>query len=226
MTDAELKRLTTLTGLEGLYLSYTGVTDAGMAEVARLKSLLELQLYGVHTDAGLDHISQLPALGILNLSKTQVTDDGLDKLKPLTKLSFLFLTATEVSDQGLMQLAALQRLRRVQLGGSKAIPAGIEAFTAACARWVGDRQYADRDAGVRLAVIPLREAAAASTASSARCGCRLRPARRWAESNRRQGAHGDESPRSAIQYPPVESPPLIAANASHSENPNATRTAV
>jgi internalin A len=56
---------------------YTQVTDAGLKELAPLKNLTTLDLYG-----------------------TKVTDTGLKALAPLTKLDLLILIETQVTDAG------------------------------------------------------------------------------------------------------------------------------
>src|SRR5262245_37902199 len=71
----------------GLRLSFTPVDDAGLKEVAKLRSL--------HT---------------LQLGDTKVTDAGLKELAGLKSLDTLDLYGTEVTDAGLKQLAALKSL--------------------------------------------------------------------------------------------------------------------
>jgi hypothetical protein len=57
------------------------VTDAGLKELARLKSLKELSLFKTHvTDAGLKELAGLMSLQFLDLRKTKVTDAGLREL--------------------------------------------------------------------------------------------------------------------------------------------------
>jgi len=66
LTDAGLKELAGLNGLEELYLSGPQITDAGLKELAGLKSLKTLQLRGTKvTAAGVAALQKkLPACKI------------------------------------------------------------------------------------------------------------------------------------------------------------------
>jgi internalin A len=58
------------------------VTDAGLKELAGLKSLQRLNLSGTQvTDAGLKELAGLISLQILHLDNTQVTNVGIDELR-------------------------------------------------------------------------------------------------------------------------------------------------
>ena len=59
VTDAGLKELTALKGLEDLILNQTPVTDAGLKELAALKNLKTLALFGTKvTDTGLAELQK------------------------------------------------------------------------------------------------------------------------------------------------------------------------
>jgi hypothetical protein len=106
--DAELARLAPLTlNLRWLDLGGTGVTDAGLEQVARMKNLsrLHLERTGL-TDAGLEHLAGLPELAYLNLYGTKVTDAGLACLKADPKLRQLYLWQTQVTPTGAQAFAA------------------------------------------------------------------------------------------------------------------------
>jgi internalin A len=91
----------------GLHLHGTKVKDAGLKELARLKSLQSLSLYNTKiTNAGLKELAGLTSLQSLNLGGTKVTDAGLKELAGLTTLETLSLFGTQVTDAG---VAALQR---------------------------------------------------------------------------------------------------------------------
>src|SRR5206468_2949149 len=80
----------------GLDRSETDVTDAGVKELAGLKSLQALNLFNTKlTDAGLKELAGLKSLQTLDLSFTQVTDAGLKELGGLKGLQTLYLTATQ-----------------------------------------------------------------------------------------------------------------------------------
>ena len=66
----------------GLSLGHTKVTDAGLKELAGLKSLQSLYLYSTDvTDAGLKELAGLKSLQSLLLGSTKVTDAGLKELR-------------------------------------------------------------------------------------------------------------------------------------------------
>src|SRR5262245_2121566 len=82
VTDAGLKELAALKSLQSLHLRATQVTGAGLKELAALKSLqsLNLDLCKGLTDAGLKELAALKSLQSLSLRDTKVTDAGLREL--------------------------------------------------------------------------------------------------------------------------------------------------
>ena len=65
-------------------LDNTTITDAGLKEIGKIKSLVELDLY-----------------------QTKITDEGLKHLAPLTNLRELFVEETKVTSQGASDLKKL-----------------------------------------------------------------------------------------------------------------------
>src|SRR5262245_55675994 len=84
----------------GLSLYYSDVKDAGLKELAGLKSLQSLNLAGTKvTDAGLKELSALKNLQSLSLGGCpNVTDAGLKELASLKSLQALDLSATKVKE--------------------------------------------------------------------------------------------------------------------------------
>jgi len=110
VTDAGLKELKKLKSLQSLDLTDTKITDAGLKELKELKSLQELDLSGTKvTDAGLKELKELKSLQRLNLFGTSVTDAGLKELKELKHLQWLVLGPVAVTD------GALRTLREIGL---------------------------------------------------------------------------------------------------------------
>jgi formylglycine-generating enzyme required for sulfatase activity len=111
--------------IPGLWLSFVA-TDA---DLAHLKGLTELQLFGLWdaniTDAGLAHLKGMTGLEDLNVSGTKITNAGLAHLKGLTKLRNLDLGRTRVSDAGLAHLKGLTGLQELGLWGTKTTDAGV-----------------------------------------------------------------------------------------------------
>ena len=87
----------------GLDLSGSVLTDVGLKELARLKSLQSLNLEHTQiTDAGLKELAGLNCLQSLNINDTQVTPAGLKALTPLKHLSSLYLNNAVVELQPMM----------------------------------------------------------------------------------------------------------------------------
>src|SRR4051794_11406337 len=87
LTDTGLKELTRFKSLKGLFLYKSQVTDAGLKELASLKGLEELSLADTAvTDAGLKELSALANLHYLDLSFTRVTGASMRDLIGLKNL--------------------------------------------------------------------------------------------------------------------------------------------
>jgi len=131
VTDAGLKHLLALTGLQWLSLNHTQVTDAGLEYLKGLTNLQDLLLAGTQvTDAGLGHLKGLTKLQRLDLTGTPVTDAGLEYLKGLTNLQLLLLTGTQVTDAGLERLQGLTELQCLSLNHTKVTDAGLKHLKA------------------------------------------------------------------------------------------------
>ncbi|GAA4467809.1 ribonuclease inhibitor [Nibrella saemangeumensis] len=88
-----------------LKLGDTEITDATLAQVAKLKNLQKLHLEQTKvTDAGLKNLKALPYLEYINLYGTQVTDAGLRELAGLKNLRTIYLWQTKVTDAGVAEL--------------------------------------------------------------------------------------------------------------------------
>lgn len=88
-----------------LKLGDTEVSDATLAQVAKLKNLQKLHLEQTNvTDAGLKQLKGLDNLEYLNLYGTGVTDAGLVELATLKNLKTIYLWQTKVTEQGIANL--------------------------------------------------------------------------------------------------------------------------
>ncbi|MCS6850257.1 MAG: hypothetical protein NZ700_03690 [Gemmataceae bacterium] len=105
VTDAGLKELAGLKGLQSLDLLGTRVTDAGLKELAGLK-LKELYIPDqARTDLGLKHyLAAVEPPTRLYLSSWRLTDAGLKELAGLKGLQSLDLSETPVTDAGVAEL--------------------------------------------------------------------------------------------------------------------------
>ena len=88
-------------------LDGSGVTDAGLAEVAKFPNLVKLNLVActLITDNGLAAIKDLQKLEILVLERCAISDAGLVHLRKLSNLKVLNLNQTAVTDAGFLKLA-------------------------------------------------------------------------------------------------------------------------
>jgi hypothetical protein len=81
-TDADMRRVTAMDGLEYISLRGSPVTDAGLSKLKRLTDLKLLDLSGTKvTDAGLTELTRLTRLRYLDLTETRVTDTGVSALQ-------------------------------------------------------------------------------------------------------------------------------------------------
>jgi uncharacterized membrane protein len=97
--DGELAQLSPIArAVQWLDLGETAVTDAGLAGVEPMRSLVRLHLDELKiTDAGLSRLSHLGQLEYLNLRGTSVTDNGLPALRTLPRLRSLYVWQTAVT---------------------------------------------------------------------------------------------------------------------------------
>jgi YHS domain-containing protein len=96
-------------------LAGTGVSDAGLAQVAQMPNLVRLHLERTAiTDTGIAALASLHELEYLNLYGTAVSDTALEGLKSLPKLRQVYLWQTEVTPDA-AQAFAEARLDREQI---------------------------------------------------------------------------------------------------------------
>src|SRR4029077_7362140 len=83
------------------------------------------------TDAGLANLAKLTGLKKLNLMGTGVTDAAMDILSGMRGLEELNLYRTKVSNAGLARLKTLRGLAEIDLRYSRATAGGVETLRAA-----------------------------------------------------------------------------------------------
>ena len=105
------------------------LTDDGLADVARLGNVVELNLRDTKiTSAGLVHLKGLAKLTRLHLERTNVGDEGIANLTKLTTLEYLNLYGTKITDKSLDHLAGLKNLRQLYVWQTDVTDAGIAKF--------------------------------------------------------------------------------------------------
>lgn len=130
--NADLKGINLLTKLNTLNLSYTQVSDIGLAHLQKLTQLTQLSLSCTKvSDAGLKHLQNLTQITYLSLTETQVSNAGLSHLQKFPLLIRLFLAGTQISDAGLADLEKLTQLTAISLIGSKVSTGGYKRLQAA-----------------------------------------------------------------------------------------------
>lgn len=136
------KRLGDLTDVRDLSVSGPGVTNAGLAQLARLRVLQYLAVSGavvgdnnrIHppepheigvTDAGMEHLGGLSHLKGLNVSHTAVTDDGVAALRSLVQLDSLTLRHNQIQGRCFARMKGLHRLFDLDVEGNPVDDAGM-----------------------------------------------------------------------------------------------------
>ncbi|KAK3429438.1 hypothetical protein EUGRSUZ_E00859 [Eucalyptus grandis] len=98
VTDAGIRHLLSISTLEKLRVSETGLTADGIALLASLSNLSVLDLGGLPvTDKALNSLQGLTKLQHLDLWGSHLTDDGVILLEKFPRLSFLSLAWTKVT---------------------------------------------------------------------------------------------------------------------------------
>src|SRR5215510_4216693 len=126
-TDAQLKYLVTLSGLEKLNLEATDVSDMGLESLSRQTRLYDLNLsFTSVSDRGLVSLKPLTRLRRLAMVGVRAVGPGFSHLEGLTALRELDLTTTSVTDEALVHIANMTGLERLALSNSDVSDAGLE----------------------------------------------------------------------------------------------------
>ena len=115
-----------LAGLRTLNLANTDITSEGMKHIAKLQSLERLTLPRGITDKGLASVARLGSLRGLYFKDNQVTDAGLVHLEKLRSLEEMEFGSKYVSAAGLAHLVTLPRLEYLSLWGPCCCDEGIK----------------------------------------------------------------------------------------------------
>jgi hypothetical protein len=119
ITDGGLVHLRGFKNLEALNLVETGVEGPGLAQLARLSRLNDLQITSVApTDKNMAALSHMKSLKALVLSGERLSDAGLAPLAGLTNLETLQFNGAKcrgITTAGTVHLAALKRLASLTL---------------------------------------------------------------------------------------------------------------
>lgn len=119
ITDEVIERLTKLKGIEELeFNAPTHVTDAGLKVLATMKSLRKLRIEApLATEVGLAELAGLNRLTELQL-RARVTDQALAGIARIPALTRLEIPYGYVTAQGLIGLKSNRKLERLGLAGN------------------------------------------------------------------------------------------------------------
>ncbi|CAN5207910.1 ribonuclease inhibitor [soil metagenome] len=122
--DAELAKLGPVAdAMADMNLARTKVSDAGLAEIAKMRNLERLRLEKTSvSDDGIGSLAGLEKLEYLNLYGTKVTNAGIQKLAELKNLKKLFVWETGVTRDIAQQLVDKNPGLVVNLGWDNEVP--------------------------------------------------------------------------------------------------------
>jgi hypothetical protein len=128
------------------------LTDAALELVAGVETLTSLDASGSRalTDAGIAQLARLPKLEHLDLGSTSITDRGLAVLRALPRLRSLSVAWTRISDAAVEHVAGCDELHRLDLSGTETGDVAIAALAGKRElRWLSTGQRLT-DAGLPL----------------------------------------------------------------------------
>lgn len=116
MTSSLPEGTAPLPNLRILKLNLTRITDAGLANLKYLSSLVHLDLSETKvTSEGLRQLKSLPNLKTLYLAHCSLSQKEVAVLAEMHNLESLNIESASLSEESLMQLASLPRLRRFRI---------------------------------------------------------------------------------------------------------------
>lgn len=116
ITDVSLRTVAGMTNLRRLYLDRTGITDRGLAhlKLSRLEFLNVTQTQ--ITDAGMREIAEIKTLKKLHIKRCKrITDLGVAAICKLDGLEEFHASDTLITDNSLVHLASLKKLVYLQI---------------------------------------------------------------------------------------------------------------
>jgi len=134
-TDEQMEFVARFQHLTDLAIQRAKITDRGMANCTRLRTLGHVDLVGCRSITGeaLRHLQHAEKLEWLRLDSTSVGDDGMAFIAKLPALRSLFARDTQIGNAGLAHIAGIARLEELNLTGTKVDDRGVGEL-AACGR--------------------------------------------------------------------------------------------
>jgi hypothetical protein len=118
LTDAGLAEIAKLRNLEVLHLEGTRMmTDDGLKALATLPKLRHLRLHGPFTDRGVQYLASMPSLKVLWFESPNVTEESLRHLAQSRSLERLCVPWLDrITDQGVAHLRSMPKLKALGVG--------------------------------------------------------------------------------------------------------------
>lgn len=127
--DDALASLPTLTSLKSLSLTFTQISDDGMAIVGRMPQLEGFFISSPRiTNASMDHLTKLPKLRSLELSVCGMDREGVRRLSELPNLTRLRISGPAIGDDCVPILANLEKVDWLAPGGKTIDESGLSGF--------------------------------------------------------------------------------------------------
>jgi len=131
-TNSDVKKLSGLKSLCGLALGGSEVSDSGLADIARIKSVESLTLYRTKvTSGGMKYLAEMPVLKALDVSgNSKVSDQGLMAIAECKSIRSLEVSNINFTDIGIVHLGTMTELIALDMcNNSKVTNAGLGHLT-------------------------------------------------------------------------------------------------
>lgn len=117
LSDRGIEELSKLKSLQALTIYNSRITDTGLANIPRSADLREFKInsQSILTDRGLKEITKLKQLRVLHIKECKISDVGLADLHQLKQLDELQITSPEITDASCEKLINLPQLKVLML---------------------------------------------------------------------------------------------------------------
>lgn len=129
INDDHLAKLKSLKYLKELSIDQCPITDDGVKEIAKVRTLTHLDLFGCNgvTDASLTHIKTMQSLSELYILSNRISGHSFQKLSALQYLRELDLSGcSEISDNAVKPLGSLTQLVQLDIRYTAISEKGVE----------------------------------------------------------------------------------------------------
>ena len=131
LSEPLITALTKLPKLSVLRLRRTSISDEQLGQFITLKlRMIDLRNTNI-TDDGLVHLAKMKSLIDIQLEKSKVTDIGIQQLAGLSLKSFNANYCTSISNRSLAVLAAMPSMEQIQLDYTKINDTGMAVLATA-----------------------------------------------------------------------------------------------